>query len=127
MTGEIPRSNKMLVVRYNVLESMYQQWLGISLEPNYEKSLIALCVQVLRYLDMTLLSRRQLIRGIFEAELEALMGKIRETDSTCRGFSVTILTEEKSKVLGRKVEDVSTENEDSDKTEIGEEVRGVAG
>ena len=133
MTGEIPRSNKTLaniseiatlVARYNVLESMYQQWLGMSLEPNYEKSLIVFCVHVLRYLDMALLSRQELVRGIYEAELESLIEKIREADIICRGFSVTILTGDESGLSGSKVEDVSTEDEDSDATEIGEERRG---
>lgn len=40
----------MLIARYNVLESIYQQWSGMSLDEEYESSIIALCKLILQYL-----------------------------------------------------------------------------
>jgi hypothetical protein len=108
-----------LVARYNVLESMYRQWPGMSLESNYENSLIELCVHVLRYLDLALFARLDAGRQPFEAYLEVLMVKIREADVACRGFSVTIVNTDESEGGERKVEDVSADEVDSDSTELG--------
>jgi hypothetical protein len=108
-----------LVARYNVLESMYRQWPGMSLESNYENSLIELCVHVLRYLDLALFARLDAGRQPFESYLEVLMVKIREADVACRGFSVTIVNTDESEGGERKVEDVSADEVDSDSTELG--------
>ena len=47
-----------LVARYTVMENMYQNWPGMTLERNYEKSLVSLCVHVLTFLEMVLRSER---------------------------------------------------------------------
>ena len=113
-----------LVARYNVLESMYQQWPGMSLEMNYENSLIALCVHVLRYLDHALFADLDSGRQLFDADSEDLMVKIREADATCRRFSVTIVSADLNEEVTSKVEDVSADEDDSDSTEVGDEVHG---
>ena len=113
-----------LVARYNILESMYQQWPGMSLEMNYRTSLIALCVHVLRYLDHALFAGLDSGRQPFSADLEALMVKIREADATCRGFSVTIISVDSNEEVRSKVEDVSADEDDSDSTEVAGEVHG---
>lgn len=52
------------------------------------------------------------------------MAKIRRGDLGSRGFSVTIVSAEKSGGVGRQVEDVSSDNENDDpsSTEIGIEI-----
>ncbi|KAH9208894.1 hypothetical protein DL95DRAFT_449616 [Leptodontidium sp. 2 PMI_412] len=107
-----------LVARYNVLESMYKQWPGMSLESNYENSLIELCVRVLRYLDLVLSRPSTSGQNDFE-ERVALMAMIRSADVACRGFSVTIVGEVESKGMERDVEDISADEDDSDSTERG--------
>lgn len=108
-----------LVARYNVLESMYKQWPGMSLEPNYENSLIELCVRVLRYLDLILSRPSTSGQNDFEERGVALMAMIRSADVACRGFSVTIVGEVESKGMERDVEDISADEDDSDSTERG--------
>lgn len=108
-----------LVARYNVLESMYKQWPGMSLEPNYETSLIELCVRVLRYLDLVLSRPSASEQNDFEKKRIALMAMIRSADVACRGFSVTIVGEVESKGMERDVEDISADEDDSDSTERG--------
>jgi hypothetical protein len=103
-----------LVARYNVLESMYQQWPGMSLEKMYEKSLVDLCINVLKYLDLALSHPPAPEQKDFEQRREALMVNIRSADIACRGFSVTIVNDDESVGKESKLEDIFTDEEDSD-------------
>jgi len=91
------------------MESMYQQWPEMSLDLEYENSLIGLCVHVLVYLDKLLDTKSG--SGLPTEDLSSYVAKITEADASCRGFSVTV-TEH---ILNRVVEDVS-EDSDSDAT-----------
>lgn len=113
-----------LVARYNVMESMYQQWPGMTLEANYEKSLIALSVEVLKYLDLLLDVASLSERIPFEGMLENFMVNVRDADIACRGFNVTIVNEDEMGGVLRAAKDVSDEDEDSDSTETREEADG---
>ncbi|PVH67911.1 hypothetical protein DL98DRAFT_599988 [Cadophora sp. DSE1049] len=96
-----------LTARYNVLESIYQQWSGMSLDPDYEKAIVDLCVLVLAYIARFLNSGEA---GSPRAHaLDSQMGKIAEADAKCRGFTVTFS-------IDRKVEDLSEDDSDSDDT-----------
>ncbi|KAG4430749.1 hypothetical protein IFR05_013770 [Cadophora sp. M221] len=94
-----------LIARYNVLESIYQQWSGMSLDPDYERAIIDLCVLVLAYIARFLQFGEA---GSPRAQaLGSQMGKIVEADSKCRGFTVTFSVD-------RRVEDLSEDDSDSD-------------
>jgi len=91
------------------MESMYQQWPGMSLHLDYENSLIELCVHVLEYLEKFLNTKGG---SYFPTEdLSRYVAAIMVADGACRGFSVTV-TED---ILNQVVEDVS-EDSDSDVT-----------
>ncbi|KAL5325619.1 hypothetical protein ACEPPN_006747 [Leptodophora sp. 'Broadleaf-Isolate-01'] len=96
-----------LIARYSVLESTYQQWSGMSLDPDYEKAIVDLCVLFLAYIARFLNSEEA---GSSRAQaLDSQMGKIAEADAICRGFTVTF-------PIHRKVEDLSEDDSDSDDT-----------
>jgi hypothetical protein len=101
-----------IVARYNVLESMYHNWPGMTLEASHELSLLVLCMHVLRYVDFMLAGHSD-----FEGS-KVLMANIRKADVICRGFTVTIVSAEESKVRGSKVLDISSDDDD-DSTEFG--------
>ncbi|CZR67764.1 uncharacterized protein PAC_17663 [Phialocephala subalpina] len=104
-----------LVARYNVMESMYQQWSGMTLESNYEDALILLCSEVLNFLNQAILlppRRSSVSDQLMTVEMGSSIAKIEAADAACRGFSVTPL----DSLLNRNVEDVSDEDSDSDST-----------
>jgi len=102
-----------LVARYNVLESMYQNWEAMTLEKNYEDSLISLCTHVLGYLGGILGLRGEFSMFVRD-HLNSEFTKIVEADKACRSFTVTI---EESMAAGLdQIEDISSDDEDSDCT-----------
>lgn len=112
-----------LIARYNVMESMYQQWPNITLEKNYEGSLVDLCVHVLRYLNLVItLATLESAEGA-EQRLNESMKRIEEADDRCRGFKVTIVEASVQRGTKRSVQDVEDDNsDDSNDNEIGVEV-----
>jgi len=73
------------------MESMYHQWPGLILDPNYEKELLDLCVVVLNYLDLILVSGTGTSTSWAEIRIHERF--IATADDKCRGFRVTILEE----------------------------------
>jgi hypothetical protein len=112
-----------LVARYNVLESMYKEWPGMSLERNYEASLIRLCVNVLKYLDLILSCTFEPGQNELEHERITLIADIRSADTVCRGFSVTIFGGDESEGIESRLGDGSADEHDSDSTETGDDGR----
>jgi hypothetical protein len=121
------------------MESMYHQWPGMTLDKDYETSLVNLCVDVLRYLD-TLYMQKYYVTGSFSADiLTKLMDNIQRADTACRGFSATIVQDVLQHTLDeleeddsdsddmvlvqcgvkRRIEDVSDQEDDSDGTAVG--------
>lgn len=97
-----------LVARYNVMESMYQNWSGMTIDANYEEALLSLCVTVLKCIDVIIESS---LADSFDADiLQTSMKKVNEADAVCRQFSVTFL----DSVLERNVEDISDSDSDSE-------------
>ncbi|KAH9213258.1 hypothetical protein DL95DRAFT_410401 [Leptodontidium sp. 2 PMI_412] len=96
-----------LIARYSVLESIYQQWSGMSLDPDYKKAIVDLCVLVLAYIARFLNSKEA--ASSRAQALDSQMGKIAEADAKYRGFTVTF-------PIYRKVEDSSEDDSDSDNT-----------
>jgi hypothetical protein len=95
-----------LVARYNVLESMYQNWQEMTIEKNYEESLVVLCTLVLEYLTILLNPR-----GELPAAVSNQYAKIVAADTACRGFTVTF---ENITAKPDLIEDISREVKDSD-------------
>jgi hypothetical protein len=103
------------------MESMYQQWPGMTLEKNYENSLISLCVHVLRYLNAVPSEEYNHEYKQAEEQLNACMSDINKADAACRGFTVTISDDVMNRGTKRKVEDVSDEDDDSHSTVVNED------
>jgi len=99
-----------LIARYAVMENMYQNWPGMSLEPKYEESLMSLCVRVLNLLEEALYNGDNEDSEDWTVAEE--LTKIHEADDICRRFKVTILQEQAIS----SVDDVSEEENDSDGT-----------
>jgi hypothetical protein len=103
------------------MESMYQQWPGMTLEKDYENSLISLCVHVLRYLNAVPSDEYNPECKQAEEQLNTCMSEINKADAACRGFTVTISDDATNRGTKRKVEDVSDEDNDSDSTVVNED------
>ncbi|KAE9371464.1 hypothetical protein N431DRAFT_24725 [Stipitochalara longipes BDJ] len=133
-----------LIARYTVMENMYQNWPGMSLEPKYEESLMSLCIQVLNFLGRLLCREDELDTVVWTVAEE--MAKINKADAICREFKVTILQDQSSHALDdvleeepdsdgtleelsstkRRAEDSSADDTDSDSTEVGYNQKEVA-
>lgn len=96
-----------LVARHNVLESIYQHWSGMSLDPDYKAAIIELCVFVLTYIARFF--NPGLAAHSKTKVLAPQMAKIVAADAKCRGFTVTFSVD-------RKFEEVSEDDSDSDST-----------
>lgn len=90
------------------MESMYQQWHGMTLETEYEAVLILLCVHILRFLDEVTTPSAEVNSDTIKESL----AKINEADISCRGFSVTFLDNS----LSHNIQDLSDEDSDSEGT-----------
>ena len=110
-----------LMARYNVMESMYQQWPNMSLEKNYEDSLVELCMHVFRYLEAVMRLSYDTTTGTM---LREHFTKIHEADEKCRGFSVAIIDDEGVRRTKRTIDDVS--DEDSDSTIVEHSSKGAS-
>jgi hypothetical protein len=113
-----------LVARYNVLESMYQNWEAMTLEKDYEDSLISLCTHVLEYLGGILDPHTKFSISVVDHS-DCEFAKIVEADRACRGFTVTI--EDNMTPSLDQIEDVSSEDEDSDYTTLGTKIEPTVG
>ncbi|PQE26143.1 hypothetical protein CJF30_00000877 [Rutstroemia sp. NJR-2017a BBW] len=96
-----------IVARYTVMESIYSNWKGMSLEKEYESALIQLSTHVLRYIGLML---KFSLRREGRSDMKGYFDEIRRADAKCRGFSAVISTDDRREV---EVEDVS---DDSDST-----------
>lgn len=98
----------------------------MTLEENFEKALIELCMQVLRYLDLVLsMAPGSEQEASIQQRLETLMTRIKDADTACRGFSVTIISVDEVDGGRITVEDVSADD-DSDFTEMGDGGHGLS-
>ncbi|RDW74872.1 hypothetical protein BP6252_06014 [Coleophoma cylindrospora] len=114
-----------LIARYNVMESMYQQWPNMSLEKNYEDSLVDLCVHVLRYLNRVITMATLDRAEDAEQKLSENMKRIEEADDRCRGFKVTIIEASMQRGTKRSAQDVEDDDsDDSNDNENGVEEEG---
>ena len=91
-----------MIARYTVMESMYAQWIGMSLSTEYEDSLVSLSICIFEYLGAVLSGTDDGIEKVIKAE-----GK-------CRGFKVIVDVESKEKGIKRRVGEI--ESSDSDES-----------
>jgi hypothetical protein len=89
------------------MESMYQQWSGMTLETKYEDSLLSLCILVLKCIDVII--NMSSAESFDAALLQTSMDKVNEVDAVCRDFSVTFL----DSALDHEIEDVSDSDSDA--------------
>jgi hypothetical protein len=97
-----------LIARYNVLDSMYQNWSGMSLEKKYESSLVELCSHVLNFLYICFTSSSDLKRtpeNPFK-EIDRYYTRIADADAKCRAFTVTIEDIAQKNPLKRTAEEI---------------------
>ncbi|PQE19556.1 hypothetical protein CJF31_00011420 [Rutstroemia sp. NJR-2017a BVV2] len=100
-----------IVARYTVMESIYSNWKGMSLEKEYESALIELSTHVLRYIGLMLKS--SLRPEGTRSHMKVYFDKIQRADAKCRGFSAVISTDDMHDGREVEIEDVS---DDSDST-----------
>lgn len=104
-----------LVARYNILETMYQQWDCMTLDKEYENSLIDLCVHVFIYLDEVPAIDVHHRCKRAEEYLDSCLAEVHKADAACRGLTVTIEDDSFRRGTKRTVEDIEEEEEeDSD-------------
>ena len=97
-----------LIARYNVLDSMYQNWSGLSLEKEYESSLVKLCSHVLSFLYLCFTSssdRKRTPENPLE-EIDRYYTRIANADAKCRAFTVTIEDVAQKNHLKRTAEEI---------------------
>ena len=101
-----------LVARYNVMESIYHQWPGMTLDKNYEDSLINLSIAVLQYLDLLYTFESETTKADFAVTSQDFVYSIRRADEACRGFSITFVQD----ILQRALNVVEEVDSDLDET-----------
>jgi len=94
-----------MIARYTVMESIYAQWVGMSLSSEYEDSLISLSMCIFEYLGSVLSGSDDGIEKVIGAE------------EKCRGFKVIVDVESKENGIKRKAEEM--ESSDSDESGSG--------
>ena len=96
-----------LIARYNVLDSMYQNWSGMSLK-EYESSLVELCSHVLNflYICFTSSSNRKITPENPFEEIDRHYTRIADADAKCRAFTVTIEDVAQKNRLKRTAEEI---------------------
>ncbi|KAF7947724.1 hypothetical protein EAE96_008804 [Botrytis aclada] len=108
-----------IVARYTVMENIYAQWKGMSLDKEYEQSLINLSTHVLIYLGAFVPC---LSESSANTDMKPYFDKIIEADTACRGFKVIVSAENTAIDRKRSFEDFSDDSDhtdDSDGTILG--------
>ncbi|TGO66932.1 hypothetical protein BOTNAR_0051g00120 [Botryotinia narcissicola] len=108
-----------IIARYTVMENIYSQWKGMSLDKDYEQSLINLSTHVLIYLGAFVPS---LSESSTNAHMKPYFEKIIEADMACRGFTVIVSSNNNAidrKRLFEEFSDDSDDTVDSDGTILG--------
>ncbi|KAF7869948.1 hypothetical protein EAF04_004732 [Stromatinia cepivora] len=106
-----------IIARYTVMENIYAQWKGMSLDKDYEQSLINLSTHVLIYIG-ALFSLPRDVGG--NSYMKPYFQKIVEADTACRGFTVIISSEVSAIDQKRSIEDISDDSDDSDNIVLGD-------
>ncbi|KAF7924581.1 hypothetical protein BELL_0240g00060 [Botrytis elliptica] len=99
-----------IIARYTVMENIYAQWKGMTLDKDYEQSLINLSTRVLVYLGAFVPSFSE---SSTNANTKPYFEKIIEADTACRGF--TVIVSSKSTAIDRKrsFEESSVDSDDT--------------
>ncbi|KAF7872724.1 uncharacterized protein EAF02_008795 [Botrytis sinoallii] len=99
-----------IIARYTVMENIYTQWTGMTLDKDYEQSLINLSTRVLFYFGAFVPSFSE---SSTNANMKPYFEKIIEADTACRGF--TVIVSSKSTAIDRKrsFEDSSDDSDDT--------------
>lgn len=82
-----------LVVRYNVLESVYHNWPNMTLAREYEAALVELCKNVLRCLNnIKIFAKNGVVfyKGDDTFSLNGFLEMVRKSNAKCRAFAMKI-------------------------------------
>lgn len=93
------------------MENIYAQWKGMSLNEDYEQSLINLSTHVLIYLGALILPP---IESDGNTDMKSYFNNIIEADAACRGFTVIVSSENIPAEQKRSIEDISDDTGSSD-------------
>ncbi|KAI9641769.1 hypothetical protein NHQ30_009626 [Ciborinia camelliae] len=102
-----------MIARYTVMENIYAQWKGMSLDKLYEEALIEFSTQVLIYFG-NLLSPPAEEWPDLARNIKFHFRMIMDADKACRGFTVIISTENTTVDQKRSIEDISDDTDDTD-------------
>ncbi|KAF5872502.1 putative binuclear zinc transcription factor protein [Botrytis fragariae] len=103
-----------IIARYTVMENIYAQWKGMSLDKDYEQSLINLSTHVLIYLGAFVPS---ISESSTNADMKPYFDKIIEADTVCRGFTVIVSAENTTIDRKRSFQEFSDDSDDTDDSE----------
>ncbi|KAF7903466.1 uncharacterized protein EAF01_006515 [Botrytis porri] len=99
------------IARYTVMENIYAQWKGMSLNKDYEHFLINLSTHILIYLGAFVPS---LSENSTNADMKPYFDKIIDADTACRGFTVIVSAESTTIDRKRSFEEFSDDSGDTD-------------
>ncbi|TGO10073.1 hypothetical protein BTUL_0145g00200 [Botrytis tulipae] len=99
-----------IIARYTVMENIYSQWKGMSLDKDYEQSLINLSTHVLIYLGAFVPS---LSESSTNADMKPYFDRIIEADMACRGFTVIVSSKNTAIDRKRSIEEFSDDSDDT--------------
>lgn len=104
-----------IIARYTVMENIYAQWKGMTLERDYKESLINLSTHILIYIG-TLFSLPKDV-GV-NLNMKPYFHKVVEADTACRGFTVIFSSEIGARAVDQKrsIGDISDDSDESDDT-----------
>lgn len=99
-----------IIARYTVMGNIYSQWKGMSLDKDYEQSLINLSTHVLIYLGAFVPS---LSESSTNADMKPYFDRIIEADTACRGFTVIVSSKNTGIDRKRPIEEFSDDSDDT--------------
>lgn len=98
-----------IIARYSIMENLYRQTRGVSLESDYEAALIELCCKILSWFNLAFV----LCDSPFDPQVIAtcvkLWTSIRESDHACQGFHITVEAESEGSTSDMEIGYVSDE------------------
>lgn len=97
-----------IIARYAVMENLYRQTRGISLQSDYKAALIRLCCKILSWFDWAfLICEYDHPRGI--TTCRELWISIKLSDQACQNFQITMKAKDECSTSDVEIEDVSDE------------------
>lgn len=101
-----------IIARYAVMENLYRQTRGISLQTDYKAALIRLCCKILSWFDWAfLICEYDHPRGMITCR--ELWISIKQSDQACQSFQITVIAVGEYNTGDMEIEELSDETSDS--------------